>query len=195
MQNLFLLRENYPVLVACLEEVKDLFFNGRSDEKKKADNAEYILNLIYNVKFTLSLAVLCDIYDIYSKISVLLQKVSILPHCRYDQFKELLDNCSDMLQHVDIKLCPCSTFRNILSGDYSIEENQKEEAALVCSWPFFHNDIATLKETGKVVHVIQGQLVSDPLRDTRIGRKQREAASLLNEDSIIKAVEKQATDR
>ena len=51
MQNLFLLRENYPVLVASLEEVKDLFFNGRSDEKKKAENAEDILNLIYNVKF------------------------------------------------------------------------------------------------------------------------------------------------
>ena len=133
-------------------------------------------------------------YDIYSEIAVLLQKVSILPHCRYDQFKELLNDYSDMLQHVDIKLCPCSTFRNISSGDYSIEENQKEDAALVCSWPFFHNDIATLKETGKVVHVIQGQLVSDPLKDTRIGRKQREAASLLNEDSIIKAVEKRATD-
>ena len=35
--------------------------------------------------------------------------------------------------------------------------------------------------------MIQGQLVSDSLRDTRIGRKLREAASFLNEDSIIKA--------
>ena len=59
-----------------------------------------------------------------------------------------------------------------MSGDYSIEKNQEEEAALVCSWPFFHNDIAILKETGKVVHVVQGQLVNDPLRDTRIRRKQ-----------------------
>ena len=35
---------------------------------------------------------------------------------------------------------------------------------------------------------------SDPLKDTRIGRKHWEVASLLNEDSIIKAVEKQAWD-
>ena len=53
MRNLFLLWENYPVLVACLEEVKDLFCNERYDEKKKAENAEDILNLIYKIMFTL----------------------------------------------------------------------------------------------------------------------------------------------
>jgi hypothetical protein len=66
--------------------------------------------------------------------------------------------------------------------------------ALVCSWPCLHSDIATLKETGKIVHVLQGKLVADPLRDTRIGRRQREANKLLNEDDIIRAVEVRATN-
>ena len=187
-------REMYPVLVSCLEEVKGLFFAGRSDEKKKAETAEDILNSIYNVKFTLTLAMLCDFYTVYSQIAVLLQKVSTLPHCRYNQFKECLEDYKDMLEHVDIKLCPCSTYRNISDGDYSIQEEHKEEAALVCNWPYFHGDIATLKETGKIVHVVQGQLVADPLRDTRIGRSRRKATMLLDEDDIIKKVEKRATD-
>ena len=61
------------MLISCLEEVKGLYFNGRSDEKKKAEKAEDILNSIYNVKFALTLAVLCDVYGIYSQIAVLLQ--------------------------------------------------------------------------------------------------------------------------
>ena len=123
------------------------------------------------MKFALTLAVLCDVYQIYSEISVALQKVSALPHTRYDQFIELVEEYRDMLEHVDIKLCPCSTYRDISAGDYSIPEKHQEEAALVCSWPTFHKDVCTLQETGKIVHVIQGQLVADPLRDTRVGRK------------------------
>ena len=187
-------RNSYPALVACLEEVKKLYFNGTSTQKKKAENAEDILNAIYSIKFTLSLAVLCDIYAIYSKISVLLQKVSTLPHIRYDQFIELVEDYKEMSEHVDIELCPCSTFREIQSGVYSISEELKEEAALVCSWPKFHNDIATLQDTGKILHVIQGQLVADPLKDTRVGKRKREAISLLDQESIIKIVERRATE-
>ena len=187
-------RESYPVLVACLEEVKELYSNGRSDEKKKAQTADVILKSIYNIKFSLNLAVLCDVYNIYSQIAVLLQKVSTLPHIRYDQFKELLEDYEEMLEHVDIKLCPCATFRNISEGDYSISDQHKEDALLVCSWPTLHTDIPTLKETGKIVHVIQGQLVADPLKDTRIGGRKKEATKLLNGDDIIKAVERRATD-
>ena len=99
-----------------------------------------------------------------------------------------------MIRHVDINLCPCSSFRNIVAGDFSISDVDKDEAALVCSWPKFHSDIATLKETGKIVHVIQGQLVADPLKDTRIGRRQKEAIKLLAEDDIIKAVNTRASD-
>lgn len=182
-------RESYPVLIACLEEVKQLHHNGTSDQKTKAENAEDISSSIYNIKFALSLAVLCDVYHIYSQISVLLQKVSCLPHSRYDQFKDLLDDYEEMLQHVDITTCPCSTFRDINAGSYCIAEESMEEASLVCSWPYFHTDIATLKETGKIVHVIQGQLVADPIRDTRIGRRNRESTKLLNEDDIIQVVQ------
>jgi hypothetical protein len=120
--------------------------------------------------------------------------VSTLPHCRYDQFKELMEDYRDMLEHVDINLCPCSTFRDIQASDYSISEKNKEEAALVCSWPFFHNDIATLKETGKIIHVIQGKLVADPLRDTRVGRKKKDAIKLMDEGKIIEVVKKRASD-
>jgi hypothetical protein len=191
---LLLSRESYPVLVACLEEVKGLHMNGTSDQKKKAETAEDTLNSIYNVKFALSLAVLCDVYSIYSQISVLLQKVSTLPHTRYDQFKELVDDYKEMLEHVDIMTCPWSTYRDIEAVIYSIPEKFQDEAALVCSWPTFHSNIATLQDTGKIIHVIQGQLVADPLRDTRVGRRQKEAIRLLNKETIIRAVQQRATD-
>ena len=61
------------MLIACLEEVKGLAFGGTSDQKKKAATAGDILNSIFNIKFTLSLALLVDIYRIYSQIAVLLQ--------------------------------------------------------------------------------------------------------------------------
>ena len=182
------------MLISCLEEVKGLHLNGTSDQKKKAEKAEDILNSIYSVLFALTLAVLCDVYAIYSKMAILLQKVSTLPHIRYDQFRELIEDYREMLEHIDIELCPCSTYRNIQDGDYSISEEHKEEAAQVCSWPFFHKDIATLKDTGKIVHVVQGQLVSDPLRSTRTGSRQRESIKLLDEDKIIKRVEERARD-
>ena len=68
-------RESYPVLVASLIEVKELYSTGRSDQKKKAEKAKAkdILNSIFNVKFSLTLSVLCDVYNIYSQITVLLQ--------------------------------------------------------------------------------------------------------------------------
>ena len=66
-------RESYPVLVSCLDEVKELYSNGNSDQKKKAETAKDILNSIFNVKFGLSLAVLVDVYTVYSQIAVLLQ--------------------------------------------------------------------------------------------------------------------------
>ena len=46
-----------------------------------------------------------------------------------------------------------------------------------------------MKETGRVIHVMHGQLVADPIKDTRVGRASREAIKLLNEDNIIKQVE------
>ena len=61
------------MLITCLEEVKELYSAGTSDQKKKAETANEILNNIFNIKFALSLAVLCDVYTIYSQIAVLLQ--------------------------------------------------------------------------------------------------------------------------
>ena len=61
------------MLITCLEEVKELYSAGTSDQKKKAETAKEILNNIFNIKFALSLAVLCDVYTIYSQIAVLLQ--------------------------------------------------------------------------------------------------------------------------
>ena len=194
MITVILLRDSYAALVRCLEEVKGMFHNGTSEQKKKAEKAEEILNSIYSIKFALTLSVLIDVYRIYSQIAVLLQKVSTLPQTRYDQFKELLEDYKEMLAHVEIGVCPCSTFRDIQAGVYKIPKEYEEEAALVCSWPTFHGDISTLKETGKIVHVIQGQLIADPMRDTRIGRKQQENIKVMNQESIIKGVEKRASD-
>lgn len=71
--NISVHRESYPVLITCLELVKELYSAGTSDQKKKAETANEILNNIFNIKFALSLAVLCDVYTIYSQIAVLLQ--------------------------------------------------------------------------------------------------------------------------
>ena len=73
MCNTSLYRESFPVLIASLEEVKLLHVNGTSVEKTKAEKAEDISKEIYNVKFVLTLAVLCDVYRIFAQISVLLQ--------------------------------------------------------------------------------------------------------------------------
>ena len=32
------------------------------------------------------------------------QKVSTLPHCRYDQFRELIEDYRDMIEQADIRL-------------------------------------------------------------------------------------------
>ena len=69
------------------------------------------------------------------------------------------------------------------------------EAEAVCSWPTLHSDIASLKETGRVIHVMQSQLVADPIKDTRIKRASRKAIELLNEDNIIKQVEERGRSR
>ena len=53
--------------------MKLLHVNGTSVEKTKAEKAEDISKEIYNVKFVLTLAVLCDVYRIFAQISVLLQ--------------------------------------------------------------------------------------------------------------------------
>ena len=52
-----------------------------------------------------------------------------------------------------------------------------------------------MKETGRVIHVMHGQLVADPIKDTRVGRASREAIKLLNEDNIIKQVEERGRFR
>ena len=49
------------MLVVCLEEVKQLYHDGTSDHRAKAEKAEDISNSIYKVTFALSLAVLYDV--------------------------------------------------------------------------------------------------------------------------------------
>ena len=100
--------------------------------------------------------------------------MSTLPHVRYHQFMELVEDYKEMVGLIDIKLCPSSSYRDIQGDSYSIREEDKEADLQVCSWLYFHADKATLKDTGKIVHVIQGQLVDDPLKDTRIGQRKKE---------------------
>ena len=66
-------RNNYGALLRCLEEVKEKFHNGTADQKKKCQTADGIQSNMYNMKFALSLSVLCDIYKVYGTCSNLLQ--------------------------------------------------------------------------------------------------------------------------
>lgn len=71
-------RESYAPLIACLEEVKATHHGGTSDQRAKAQKADEISNLIYSVKFALSLAMVCDFYSVYSQIAILLQVREII---------------------------------------------------------------------------------------------------------------------
>ena len=189
------IRGSLPALIVSLEEVKSTFYNGR---------AEDISQSIFNVKFALTLSLLCDVYLVFGHISEglqvrdlyyyialnesLFQKVSTLPHMRYDNFLSQVKKLETMSLNADMKDCPCSPHRLSSNKESTYTQAQKMEALNQCKWPKLHGDIASLKETGKIHHIIQGQLVADPVRDTRIGKSKRSAQKLLNEENIISTI-------
>lgn len=73
MHFLLLLRSEYPALVRTLEEIKVEFKDGSAEQREKARKADQLLSEFYNVPFALRLALLCDIYRVYSTASQILQ--------------------------------------------------------------------------------------------------------------------------
>ena len=129
------------------------------------------------------------------------QKVNILPHVKYSQYENVLCKLRDMMISIEVEDCACSVFRNLSENSYAIEldssiqEKNPEEAVAkhICFWPSLHSDIASLKETGQIQQVPQGQLLPDASR-TRVGHSERRTNLLLDEDKIITAVVQRAED-
>ena len=70
--------------------------NNSSDAKKKAESADEIQGKTWNWMFATSLSMVTEVYKVYAGISLVLQKVDILPHEKYDTFKDLLAKLSKL---------------------------------------------------------------------------------------------------
>ena len=77
-------RQDYCAIVQRLEMTKTEKRDGDSKDRQKAADAEKLMNSICNVKFVLS--AITDIYDKYGELVNVVQKVSYLPHQRFDNF-------------------------------------------------------------------------------------------------------------
>ena len=125
-------RNNFRALNVVLEQSKECRYSA--DEKKKAENADEIQGKTWNWLFATSLSMVTNVYKVYASISLILQKVDILPHQKYDIFKDLLSKFAKMLDNVSYNEC----LNMVLDlTDKRLREVQKE----VCYWPRFHEDI------------------------------------------------------
>lgn len=76
-------RGYYPALLATLEEVKALYHSSSdARQREKAQVADRIEGSIFSVKWSLSLSLNCDVYEIYGIGVNLLQvgKIQIIFH-------------------------------------------------------------------------------------------------------------------
>ena len=111
--------KNYPALVCTLEETHDFLKDGTSREKEKSANAGRIRSKLISQQFVIRLCGICDIYNLFSDIVNLLQKVNILPHIKYEKFNLLILKLEDM----------CLT----ISDHYKCLKDQ-------CNWPYLHGN-------------------------------------------------------
>ena len=121
------------------------------------------------MKFSLLLSGSCDIYDRFGIGVNLLQKVSILPHTKFDKFvSTVVKGFAQMGDTVDSQNCPCSTTPG--SED--------------CLWPQLHKDLLEIRTRSSYHGVPVGQLVSLEL-STRAGVKKTKENQLLDQAGII----------
>ena len=175
-----MIRETYPALLRTLEEVQE---ECMTSERAKALKAADISGQMYNVEFALKLSGLCDIYNQFSTVVCILQKVDMLPHEKYDTFKGILNKMKEMSSSLHIFDCTCSVF--VDPDTYSVTTEDEEDRRSICPWPYLHTDIINTKKNGEYRFVPMGQLTVDSLR-TRHGERHQVANNLLNQDEITK---------
>ena len=162
-------REDYPGIVRTFTEAVDKLKLGSSQDKTKAKDISAIQGKIFNLKFVLALSGSCDIYIRFGHAVNLLQKVSILPHTKFDNFVEIVSGLKVMSTTVDPTLCSCHQ---------DINSTQ-------CLWPNLHKDSREVSEKSTFRGVTVGNLMSNEL-STRAGERRNETNLLLDKKGVMK---------
>ena len=90
------------------EELKQAGRGGSTDQKRKAEHADQVQGKMFNWLFALSLSVVTDVYKLYRLVTCCLQKIDVLPHEKYDSFKQFVGVLLKMESTVSVSDCPCN---------------------------------------------------------------------------------------
>ena len=131
---------NYPALLCTLEETHDFLKDRTSREKEKSANTGRIRSKLISQQFVIRLCGICDIYNVFSDIVNLLQKVNILPHIKYEKFNLLILKLEKM----------CLTI-----SDHSKCLKDK------CNWPYLHGNLDSIVND----HIFRGISLCEPIID------------------------------
>ena len=88
-----------------------------------------LLKSVQNKKFCLQLSGTADIYDVFGRFVNVIQKLSVLPHERYDNALKVLDHMVVMKNQIDHEAC--------------VQTKPKPH----CVWPRYHEDRKTILES------------------------------------------------
>ena len=156
-------RNDLKAFLIVFEKAKEAKEGGSSDEKKKADLADEVQGKVYNWLFALSLSMVTDVYKVYRGITLVLQKIDILPHDKYDTFRQQISKFATMLANLDPAGCPCQCLLWDLK-DKIWREVQEE----LCPWPRFHEDVNRALDSATYQGVPMGLVRHEEYR-TRVG--------------------------
>ena len=191
-------------------------YHSTSDtkEREKALVADNLEQSIYTVKWSMSLSVNCDVYEVFGIGINILQVVNSLPFQTYDKFKKhVIERYKLMLKSIKIEDCPCATSMGVvdtdsedvlepgevLQEDISDGENGNQEDTpsvsekFICYWPTYHKDLKDLQEDNMYQQVPMGVLVAERFK-TRAAHAQNFETMLLDKESIIRQVETRAEE-
>ena len=142
-------RGYYAGLIATLDEVKSIYHSSSdARQRERAQTADMIEGRIFTVKWSLSLSVNCDVYQVYGiGVNILQvwqkficmvvvicqcfisQTVNAFPFENYDKFLEhVLDHYKLMLTAIKIKNCPCSSSQEVMETEHK-ERGEEESKA------------------------------------------------------------------
>ena len=182
-------RHNFRALVLLCEELKQAGRGGSTDQKRKAEHADQVQGKMFNWLFALSLSVVTDVYKLYRLVTCCLQKIDVLPHEKYDSFKQFVGVLLKMESTVSVSDCPCN--------EVDLEEREWkqliEKDRNFCLWPRFHRDVKTGKKTGKY----QGQEMGMVRAEERLTRRAAGVNSQwlhVDIDGVVAKVEERAVD-
>ena len=153
-------------IMAVLEaDVENMIskLNGTEQEKKKGLEARELKGRLLNKEALLTLAGLCDHYEVFGELVNIVQEVGTLPHLRYDKFNAVLVKFRKMVNHFE---------------DSDCEGNRQ------CLLKHFHSSVKSLQADGSIQSIpiidnlpVQAAGLSSSTRSQ--GRRDKSLGSLL----------------